>query len=984
MKYKAFISYKHSGLSELHATFLEKYLRTYAKRTLQPPLKIFRDEQQLKIGENLPERIKEALNSSDYLIYLASNEASESFWVRDELLYWCKSLKKADKLIIILIDGKIDFDIKNKKIDWENTTSIPNILKDYVDSIPLYADFRNFINESNITLQNIEYKNIINNISARLRGITPEEMNGEEIKIYKKNRFLRNAVIVIISVLGVISLITSIFAIYQRNIAINQRNKSNSLYLTKVSEEYYKEDRTKSLGIALYSHLLDSNLIEPINLINNVINTSPDLDRIVYLQFLGEHHSISPDLNKVVSLYNNHICIWSSNGDIIKEFPYRDKHICDLGFSSDGSKILECSEKQIKLWDINGNKIWKIETKDNYINHPTFSPNDFFILVYGDNKSLLYNSTGKLLDILPEMLFKYFVFTKDSKNIIIPNKENTIIYNIKTKGRKIINERFVDFSKDQQKLLFQQKNIISIYNKYFQQINTFKTNSISRFNCMFSSKGDKILLLSDTIKLYDLNGALRFSINQFEKYGNKASFSNTDDVFLTYGWNNIAYLWNSNGKLIRKYQNYQSVKFANFINSDQEILTISKDNYIQIRKNDSSMALRYWNKAVNLEVFEIRLSQDETTLFTFNGNNLLKWNLTQKKELLNISGEKFVSCDQSSNFNRILLSTKDNTVTVYDSLGTILKRIKIENERIVKIMNNSRNLVIYCDNKNNPVTKAILYDQDFKLIGSYNSLYLAPVFSSDGKFVLLGKSKAIIIKNIANKDSFKIKKIDNLVSLILSNNNKYILQANFEGYLQIFNTEAKLLYSFKIPTGNIDYVTFSPDNSTILIRLVEDGFHQQELALYKPNGELVRKMIFWDWNSNLPRFTYDSKKVLVSDGNNPKLWEFMKNDYQEGRNSSKLPQSWDIITTEVSPDNNNFAVSYKNNSIHVYNDNGEIISSFYHKSPITFLRFSKDGSLLFVGSINEVKIWCIPNLIMINKLKSKRVLNSIQDIMKNI
>lgn len=984
IKYKAFISYKHAGLSELHAVLLEKHLKTYAKHILQPPIKIFRDEQQLKIGANLPERIKDALNNSDYLIYLASGEAAKSIWVQDELLYWCDSLKKTDKLIIILIDGIIDIDIENKKINWENTTSIPGILKDYIESIPLYADFINLNTENHITVQNIDYKKAINNISACLKGVTPEEMNGEEIKIYKKNKFLRNAAIFIISILGIISIITSILAIYQKDIAVKQRNKANALYLTKVSEDYYKEDRTKSLGFALYSHLLDSNLTEPIRLINNVMNYSPDLDRVAYLQFLGEHHSISLDDKKVVSLYNNHICIWNSNGDLLKKIPSESNDIIDLGFSSNGNNILECSRKQIGLWNTNGNKIWRMETNENYMSHPTFSPNDFFILVYGENKSFLYTKKGKLLDVLPKMSSIYFVFTKDSKNIIIPNQENTYIYNIETKEKKTINEVFVEFSKDQQKILFRQKDGISVYNKYFQRINTIKIGSINRFNCMFSTKGDKILLLSDTIRMYGLNGVLCFNIVQKEKYGNNACFSNSGNVFLTYGWNNMAYLWNSNGKLIGKYFNYQPVKFAKFINSDKEIITISKNNFIQIRKNDSNLTLQYWNRADNLEVEDIRLSHDETYLFTFHGIvNLLKWNISHPKELFNISGgNKFLSCDQSLDFNKILLLTKDNIVTVYDSLGTVIKKIKIENARFIQYISNSKNTVVYCNNKDNSTSITKLYDVDFKLIQSFNSDFF-PVFSIDGKYVLLNNKDKILIINNINRSILEIEKMNDSF-LGISNDNKYIFQANYKGVVQLFNTKGELLKIFKIPSGNIDYITFSPDNSMILIRLFENILHQQELLLYKINGELIKSRIFWYWNSNFPRFTSDSKKILVSGNNILQLWQFLDDDYQKEVISLKAVQSFDIISSSLSPDNNYFAVSYKDNSINIFNNKCELISTYNHKSPITYLHFSKDGSMLFAGSINEAKIWFVPSVKTIKKLKNKYITNSIQNTVKEL
>ena len=96
MKYKSFISYKHEQTTEF-ARRLELSLKTYAKQLFKPPLKIFRDENYLMPGIDLPAMILNALAESEFLILLASPGAAESKWVHDELLNWCDTLNRCDR-----------------------------------------------------------------------------------------------------------------------------------------------------------------------------------------------------------------------------------------------------------------------------------------------------------------------------------------------------------------------------------------------------------------------------------------------------------------------------------------------------------------------------------------------------------------------------------------------------------------------------------------------------------------------------------------------------------------------------------------------------------------------------------------------------------------------------------------------------------------------------------------------------------------------
>ena len=212
MKYKAFISYKHST-GRPHAESLEKALKNYAKPLLASPIKIFRDEKHLVPGDGLSQLIKDGLEQSEYLLFLAEKQAAASNWCQDELEYWCHTLKRTDKLIIVHIGDRIDIDQKNDTIDWDHTSALPQLLKTYVKTIPFYVDLSWVKKDQDSDLENIQYRTIINSLTAKFRGVTPEEINDEEIRVYRRNKRLRNGAIVILLTLLLISAMTTWWAL---------------------------------------------------------------------------------------------------------------------------------------------------------------------------------------------------------------------------------------------------------------------------------------------------------------------------------------------------------------------------------------------------------------------------------------------------------------------------------------------------------------------------------------------------------------------------------------------------------------------------------------------------------------------------------------------------------------------------------------------------------------------------------------------------
>lgn len=214
-RYDAFISYKHAVSSDFAADF-ELQLKRYSRGLLALPRAVFRDEQFLAPGDDLPHIIEKALEGSRYLILLASPQAAASPWVRREIEIWCAKLDRAQSLIIVLTDGQIAIDGQARRIDWARTDALPPNLAQYLTDLPLWCDLSDARTPSQRSLDNPDFKSGLNAIVARIEGKTPNELLGEEWRLRRRTVRVVTATIAVLVAL-LIGVVASVVTLDIRN-----------------------------------------------------------------------------------------------------------------------------------------------------------------------------------------------------------------------------------------------------------------------------------------------------------------------------------------------------------------------------------------------------------------------------------------------------------------------------------------------------------------------------------------------------------------------------------------------------------------------------------------------------------------------------------------------------------------------------------------------------------------------------------------------
>ncbi len=148
-KYCAFISYNQLDRAVAHdiQRKLEKYVVPRAirmdrsGRELDPqPLKpVFRDQDELVPGPDLPERLRSALKVSEYLIVICSpNAVNKSEWVDKEIIDFIQ-FRSRSKILRVVIDGEPNAEKQGLSSDIE---CLPPSLRAEQAAEPLWIDWR--------------------------------------------------------------------------------------------------------------------------------------------------------------------------------------------------------------------------------------------------------------------------------------------------------------------------------------------------------------------------------------------------------------------------------------------------------------------------------------------------------------------------------------------------------------------------------------------------------------------------------------------------------------------------------------------------------------------------------------------------------------------------------------------------------------------------------------------------------------------------
>ena len=220
--YAAFISYSHAVDGKL-APALQRGLQRFAKRWYElQALNVFRDETSLSTNPHLWASIEAALAKSQYFLLLASPRAAQSEWVAREVAWWTAN-RPLDRLLLVLTQGRLDWDEGAGDFAWDAETPLPANLRGVFIDNPRHLDLRWAQNAAtDLSLQHNRFREAVADLAATLHGRPKEELIGEEVTQHRRVRRLARSAIAALGLLAVAASSAALWALQQQRVAVEQ------------------------------------------------------------------------------------------------------------------------------------------------------------------------------------------------------------------------------------------------------------------------------------------------------------------------------------------------------------------------------------------------------------------------------------------------------------------------------------------------------------------------------------------------------------------------------------------------------------------------------------------------------------------------------------------------------------------------------------------------------------------------------------------
>ena len=408
-KYNAFISYRHADLDSKIAAHVQRSLerfhipdkikKTTGKKRIE---RIFRDKDELPITSDLTETISNALENSDYLIVICSENTKESFWVTREIDYFLKTHTK-DQVLTVLAGGEPQDVIPKILLTRERKFTDENGIEHTVEAPlePLSCDYRLPMGKAD--------KEELPRLASAIIGCSYDElMNRRRAYRIRRAALLAGLAFSLLLAFGIYWLDTS------RKIeqSLQDAMRNRSLYLANESIRLSGEkDRMTAAQLALES--VPENF--PVNPLTPQSVRALNESTLAYRTDNGI--SIEPDWNYYmfgnvwkycVSDDNDHLAacdilgnfrVWNvKEHEVILDVSTTGQDIRDILFATDDIVIVSHASYFVAYDISEGEEIWRIDEMSMTYGRPLQKADEDKLIAVGASGKILLvdNSTGNI------------------------------------------------------------------------------------------------------------------------------------------------------------------------------------------------------------------------------------------------------------------------------------------------------------------------------------------------------------------------------------------------------------------------------------------------------------------------------------------------------------------------------------------------------------------------------------------------------------
>ncbi len=262
-RYHGFVSYSHAADGTL-APAVQRGLQQLAKPwSKRRALEVFRDDTGLSVNPGLWGSIVAALDDSEWFVLLASPDSARSEWVGKEIAHWVQ-MGGASRLLPVVTDGTWVWDDAAGEIDFARSSAAHPALRGVFGEEPRHVDLSWARTETDLTLHNARFRDLVADIAAPLHGRSKDDLEGEDVRQQRRTRRLARGAIAALASLTVLATAGGASAVVnareagrQRDTARVQARVATAANLADRSAAADRSDLSLKILLALQSFRLD-------------------------------------------------------------------------------------------------------------------------------------------------------------------------------------------------------------------------------------------------------------------------------------------------------------------------------------------------------------------------------------------------------------------------------------------------------------------------------------------------------------------------------------------------------------------------------------------------------------------------------------------------------------------------------------------------------------------------------------------------------
>jgi hypothetical protein len=350
--YDAFISYSHR-LDAAIAARLQAELQRFAKPWYQMrALRVFRDQTSLAASPHLWTTIEQALDSSRWLILMASPESAQSPWVAKEISWW-RAHRPASHILIAVTDGDLVWDASAGDLDWAASTALSKeALGHAFGQEPRWVDVRwARAQAGQLRPADPRFQDAVADLAATIRELPKDSLIGEHIR--QRRRTIRSLVagLAALVVLLAAAVTAAVIAKGQRDRAIQEETAATAGLLASTAITLTGSHPDLAQLFAAQAYQLDPGDPQTRAALFAAVQSDPQVQR--FIEAPGQVSAIASSANGqtiVAGTTNGWVQTWTVPGFRPVKVGRLDGVISGIAVSADGTTIAAATGTDARIW----------------------------------------------------------------------------------------------------------------------------------------------------------------------------------------------------------------------------------------------------------------------------------------------------------------------------------------------------------------------------------------------------------------------------------------------------------------------------------------------------------------------------------------------------------------------------------------------------------------------------------------------------------